>query len=145
MIVLNDFTKLIYGNKGLLIELANDCPSLNKKTKQSFAEHLTWLCELKEVAGSSDARAKIHCLINFFDIIDRNQFTCLGRYINEIQEINKTVSTNRGIVGEYPMIDTVKYVKSINSKIETLQNYITKNLEILSNIKLGLSEIYDNV
>ena len=144
MIVPNDFTKLIYDNKELLIELANDCPSLNKKTKQSFAEHLTWLCELKEVT-CSDARAKIHCLINFFDIIDRNQFTCLGRYINEIQEINKTVSTNRGIVGEYPMIDTVKYVKSINSKIETLQNYITKNLEILSNIKLGLSEIYERL
>ena len=145
MIVPNDFTKLIRDNKELLIELANDCPSLNKRTKQSFAEHLTWLCELKEVPSSSDARAKLHCLINFFDIIDRNQFTCLGRYVNEIQEINKLVSIKRGIVGEYPMLDTAEYVKRLNNKIETLQNYITKNLEILSNIKLGLSEIYDNV
>ena len=145
MIIPNDFTKLICDNKELLIELADDCPSLNKRTKQSFAEHLTWLCELKEVPSSSDARAKLHCLINFLDIIDRNQFTCLGRYVNEIQEINKSVSIKRGIVGEYPMLDTTEYVKRINNKIETLQNYITKNLEILSNIKLGLSEIYDNV
>ena len=57
MIVSNDFTKLICDNKELLIALANDCPSLNKTTKQSFAEHLTRLCELKEVTGSSDARA----------------------------------------------------------------------------------------
>ena len=60
MIVSNDFTKLICDNKELLIELANDCPSLNKKTKQSFAEHLTWLCELKEDLSTCDDVANLN-------------------------------------------------------------------------------------